>query len=231
MLPTITIDDFNGSLKIVANQFKEVDLDYYIETYREQYLRSLVGDGAYEAIETETRQKWTDLLNGVYYTDHNGVRKYVAGLKKALLRFIYFEFVRDNFTATQVGRVKGKSENSERANDIEVLNVSRSRYNRGVLLLQPIPGFLDHFETIAVEITGSTDNADNTYTLSVASTKYLAADDTVCIGDTDYTVDSLVEDVSVVIDAGEIGLDFTNETLKWQPYKDVHFCTPEPAPI
>ena len=55
-LPTITIDDFVGWLKIVANQFKEEDLDQYILTFREQYIRQLCGAAAYTDIDTQTRQ-------------------------------------------------------------------------------------------------------------------------------------------------------------------------------
>ena len=74
-LPSITADDFKtGWVKIVANGFKEEDLEAYIDTFRENYLRDIVGDAAYSDIETQTRQKWTDLLNGVNFVDANVVR-------------------------------------------------------------------------------------------------------------------------------------------------------------
>ena len=57
-LPTITPDDFKGWLKIVANRFKEEDLQDYIDRFLPQYLRSMVGDAAFYDIENETRQKW-----------------------------------------------------------------------------------------------------------------------------------------------------------------------------
>lgn len=230
-LPTITIDDFVGWLKIVANQFKEEDLDQYILLFREQYLRQLVGAAAYTDIETQTRQKWTDLLDGVNYMDVDGKRKRYEGLVKPLIRFIYFEFVRDNFTSTQVGRVKGKSENSERANDIEIANIARSRFNNGVLLLTSTPSFLEANEEFEETVIASTDNLDNTYTLSVPNTKYLEAGDTLTIDGQEYQPISVTANTSIVIDAGQTGLDFTNDQVIWKPYEDVEFCQLEAAPI
>lgn len=230
-LPTITIDNFVGWLKIVANQFKEEDLNQYILLFREQYLRQLVGAAVYADIENQTRQKWDDLLNGVDYVDSDGNRQHHNGLLASLVAFIYFEFVRDNFTSTQVGRVKGKSENSERANDIEILNVSRSRYNNGILLLASTPDFLKANEEFEEEVTGSTDNLDNTYTLSIPNTKYLEAGDTVVIDGEEYQTISVTVDTSIVIDAGQTGLDFTGDLVTWKPYEDVEFCQLEAAPI
>ncbi len=230
-LPAITIADFVGWVKIVANQFKEEDLDEYVVLFREQYLRQIVGDAAYADIDTQTRQKWTDLLNGVDYVDSDGKRQYHNGLVKPLVYFIYFEFVRDNFTSTQVGRVKGKSENSERANDIEVANIARSRYNNGILLLASTPCFLEANKKLVEEITGSVDNLDNTYTLSVVNTTYLEAGDTVTIDGQEYQPISVTADTNLVIDAGQTGLDFTGDEVTWEPFEDVDYCELETAPI
>lgn len=230
-LPTITIDDFVGWLKIVANQFKEEDLNQYVLTFREQYLRQIVGAAAYRDIETQTRQKWTDLLNGVNYIDVDGNRCYHEGLIKPLVRFIYFEFIRDNFTATQVGRVKGKSENSERANDIETANVARSRFNNGVLLLASTPDFIKANEEFVENITGFIDNLDNTYSINITDTTYLEADDTVKIDGQDYQILSVTVDTSIVVDAGQTGINFTGDSVSWEPFKDVEFCQIEAAPI
>lgn len=230
-LPTINVDDFSGWLKIVANQFKEEDLDEYIVLFREQYLRQIVGAAAYADIEAQTRQKWDDLLNGITYVDEDGKTRHLEGLVKSLTRFIYFEFVRDNFTSTQVGRVKGKSENSERANDMEVLNISRSRYNNGVLLLTSTPRFLEANEKYEEEVSVSIDNADNTYTLLIPNTTYLETGDSVTIDDQEYQTILVVVDTSISIDAGQTGLDFTGDEVIWKPYEDVEFCQLEAAPI
>lgn len=230
-LPVITVNDFTGWLKIVANQFKQTDLEEYITLFQEQYLRVIVGAGAYQDIENQDRQKWTDLLNGANYVDTEGKRQYFEGLTKALIRFIYFEFVRDNFTSTQVGRVKGKSENSERANDLEVANVARSRYNQGIFITTDLYFFLEANEKLVEDITSFIDNLDGTYLLNLSSTKYLAVGDTITINDVEYTVTALTTDTDISIDAGQTGIDFTGSQASWKPYADVNYCEIEPAPI
>ncbi len=230
-LPSITPDNFVGWVKVVANQFKQDDLDQYILTFREQYLREIVGDAAYTDIENQTRQKWTDLLDGVNYVDVDGERRRFNGLVRPLIQFIYFEFVRDNFTSTQVGRVKTKAENSERSLDLEVLNIARSRYNNGVLQVAALEDFLEANEEIEQEITGSVDNADNTYTLSVAGTKYLEDTDSLMIDSVEYQAVTVVSDTSILIDAGQTGLDFAGDTASWKPYEDVRLCILEPSPL
>lgn len=238
-LPAIDTADFVGYLKIVANEFKSGDLTQYIFTFREQYLREIVGAAAYQDITNQTRQKWTDLLDGVNYIDVNGERQYLEGLTKSLLRFIYFEFVRDNFTATQVGRVKGKSENSERANDIEIANVARSRYNNGIALLASTPPFLEANKKFEEEITASVDNMDGTYTLSIPNTKYLEVEDFITVSTDNgflvnvnsYEVTAVTDNQNITIQVNQIGLDFTGNQASWEPFADVRFCLLEPSPI
>ncbi len=224
-LPTISAASFTGWIKIVANQFKEADLDEYVTLFLAQYLRQIVGDAAFADIEAQTRQKWTDLLAGVDYVDADGKRKFYGGLTIPLTYFIYFEFIRDNFTSTQVGKVVGKSENSERATDLEVLNVARSRFNQGVFSVNgTTPNFLEANKEFEEIITLSIDHGNNTYTVSIPNTKYLEAGDTVTIGGQDFTVAGLITNLSIVFDAGQIGLDFTGDLVFWEPYVDVEFC-------
>lgn len=232
-LPTITVSSFTGWVKIVANQFKEDQLELYITRFREQYLRRIVGAGAYQDIDQQTRQKWTDLLNGVNYVDTEEKRQYLNGLTDPLIFFIYFEFVRDNFTPTQPGKVKTYSENSERTGDIEVLDIARSRYNQAVIEINDsLPCFLEANKEFKETVTGSTDNADNTYLIEIPNTKYLENGEPVTIGGTEYTaIDPVVADTSITIDAGQTGLDFTGDQVIWEPYKEVNFCKLEIAGI
>lgn len=231
-LPTITTANFDGWAKIVANQFKEEELNRYILVFRAQYLRKIVGDAAYIDISNESRQKWDDLLNGVEYVDTEGKRKIHNGIVTPIIYFIYFEYVRDNFTATQVGRVKGKSENSDRTGDIENINIARSRFNQGVYLVnQSLGSFLEANEEFNEEVTTSVDNANNTYTLSISNTKYLETGDTVTIFGVKYQAISVTVDTSILIDAGETGLDFTGVGVSWKPFEDVDFCKLEISPI
>ena len=225
-LPTITVSSFTGWVKIVANQFKEDQLELYIEQFREQYLRRIVGAGAYRDIEQQTREKWDDLLNGVDYIDADGKRQYLNGLTDPLIYFIYFEYVRDNFTPTQPGKVKTYSENSKRNTDLEVLNIAISRHNQAVLQINgSLPCFLEANKKFEEVVTASTDNADNTYLIEIPNTKYLENGEPVTIAGTKYTViDPVVADTSITIDAGATGLDFTNDSVIWEPYKEVDFC-------
>lgn len=231
-LPIITPDNFTGWVKIVANSFKQEDLQFYINLFLEQYLRLIVGDAAYSDIENQTRQKWDDLVNGVDFVDAEGKRRRQRGFVDSLIYFIYFEYLRDNFNPTQPGQAKPVAENSERASDLETLNVARSRYNKAVELINvSTPDFLEANKKLETEVTTSTDNADNTYTLAVPSTKYLEAGDTIVINGIEYQPISVTADTSIVIDAGQVGLDFTGNTITWEPYKDVEFCPLEFAGI
>lgn len=223
-LPVITLStNFKGWAKIVANEFKEVDLDEYIDLYRTEYLRTILGAAAVIDITASSAQKWADLLDGTEYVDVYGKRQIFEGLVKPLVYFIYFEYVRDNFTSSQAGKVKGKSALSERATDIEVAEVARSRYNAGVRIVNTLGRFLEANETIQDTVSASTDNGNNTYVLALASTKYLSAGDTVTITGTNYVVTALVPDVNITIDAGQTGLDFTGVVVSWEPYADVEF--------
>lgn len=231
-LPIITPDDFKGWVKITANEFKASKLTEYITLFREQYLRMLVGDAAYADIEAQTRQKWTDLLNGVTYTDSEGKRKYHTGLFRSLTYFIYFEFTRDNFTNTQTGKVKGSSENSERVNASEVLNQARSRFNLGASLANnSTPGFLEANEKFEEVVTASVEGVANVYTLSIASTKYLEAEDFVTFDGFDFKVLTVAANTSIEIQASTTGLDFTGLTAVWEPFEEVEFCGIEPCGI
>jgi len=224
-LPTISAASFIGWVNIVANQFKEEKLEEYITLFLAQYLRQIVGDAAFIDIEAQTRQKWTDLLEGVNYVNAEGKRKTYGGLTAPLTYFIYFEFIRDNFTSTQTGKVIGKSENSERATDLEVLNVARSRFNQGVFSVNSqTPNFLEANEKFEEGVTASNDEGDNTYTLSIPNTKYLEAGENVTINGVTYPVTAVTEDVSIIIDAGQLGLDFTGDLVSWEPYGDLEFC-------
>ena len=161
-----------------------------------------------------------------------GLRRFLPGLRNALIYFIYFEFKRDNFESTQAGHVQNSFENSERSSDLSVLNVARSRYNSAVLQINDsLEHFLEAYKKINVTVNTSTDNGDNTYLLNVDNTKYLEAEDSININGVEYAVDSVVENTSILITASATGLDFTNETVIWEPFKLVIFDCLEPCGI
>ena len=154
-----------------------------------------------------------DLSNGVDFLNEDGVKHHLVGLLEPLIGFIYFEYVRDNFTSTAVGKVKGKSENSERSTDMEVAAVARSRYNRLICdLNESFKLFLEVNETLESLISASYDLGDNRYVLLFEDPKYLNTGTKITVEDDLYEV---TEILSFGIDAGATGLDFTGQTAIW----------------
>jgi len=219
----LTPSNFIGWERIVANDFKSEVLQSYIDTFYKKYLREIIGDEAYIAISSEDVQKWTDLLEGVNYVDVNGKKRIYDGLKTSLVRFIYFEFVRDNFTSTQVGKVSQANENSTSKEASEVVEVARSRYNEAVFCVQGLPDFLEANEEISQEITGFVDNGGGDYTLNISSTKYLSDGNSITFEGSDYVVSNLVEDTSIDVNLGSAGLT-PSGSVSWKPYEEVSFC-------
>lgn len=212
-LPQITFDDFKGFYKLTLNQFKEEDLAEYIPEFIESYIRYIVGDGAFTDIKNQDFQKWNDLVNGVDFVNEDKERVTLVGLKKLLVGFIFFEYVRDNFTTTVTGRVKGKSENSERATDIEVANIARSRFNRLVTPFNmSMKNFLEVNEALISLIGESVDLLDNRYLLTLDNPVYLNTGQKIEVGVDEYTV---IEIQLFAIDAGATGLDFTGDQVIW----------------
>jgi len=222
-LPVIDIATFTGWVKISGNQFRDDKLTEYITLFLEEYLRRIVGDSAFLEIELSPRQKWIDLLAGVDYTNVDGDNKRNTGITDQLTKFIYFEFIRDDFSGSQVGKVKAENENSVKLTGDEVGAVVRARYNSGIRALhESVFDFLENYEVINEPITGFVDNADNTYTINVAKTLYLIDADTVTIGGVDFVISGLVADTSFVINAGAVGLSFSGNVV-YSPYEIVEF--------
>lgn len=222
-LPTITTSDFVGWIKITSNEFKSEELEEYINLFRSEYLRKIVGDSAFIKIVNESNKKWTDLVNGVEYINTNGDYAIHNGFLESLKLFIYFEYVRDDFEQSIAGLVRGTFENAERANGLVVANIARSRYNQAVRLVnETTQEFLNANQEYSELITNSTEQASNVYTLELSNTKYLAIDDKIIIDNINYNVVAVVEDASIDIQASESGLDFTNKTATWKPYECVN---------
>lgn len=222
-LPIITPSDFSGWIKITANSFKAEDLERYIETFREYYLRDIVGSEAYYDIENTNKQKWNDLINGVSYIDANNKRQYHNGILMPLKCFIYFEFERDNFTSTQTGKVRGKAENSNRLSGVAAMGAATNRFNIGSRLLNTTCDFIEAFYEISEVSSSSTDNGDNTYTIGMSSSKYLSMGDFVKTGAYTYDVLNVVDNSSITIQASETGLDFAGLTFSWKPFESVEY--------
>ena len=222
-IPVIDIASFKGWLKVSGNQFKDDKLLEYVSLFEEEYMRRILGDGAFLEIGNLDLQKWTDLMEGVDYINLDGDNKRNTGITDQLIKFIYFEFIRDNFASSQVGKVKSSNENSSLLTGDEVGAVVRARYNSAVRALhESIFLFLENYEQIDEPITGFVDNADNTYTINAAKTLYLVDGDTVTIQGTEFVISGLVVNTSFVIDAGAVGLSFSGN-VTYKPYELVEF--------
>ena len=224
-IPVINKDSFKGWLRVSGNQSREDKLLEYITLFEEEYMRRILGDGAFLEIEGDLvpLQKWTDIMDGVDYTNTDGDNKRNTGITDQLIKFIYFEFIRDNFASSQVGKVKAMNENSVILTGDEVGAVVRARYNSAVRALhESIFLFLENYEQIDEPITGFVDNVDNTYTINVDKTLYLIDGDTVTISGTDFVISGLIIDTSFVIDAGTVGLSFSGNAT-YKPYEVVEF--------
>lgn len=229
--PSITPDDFIGWVNISANSFKSALLQSYINTFYEQYTRQIIGDAAYLAIESESKQEWTDLMAGVEYTNNEGIQAKYDGLVVSLLKFIYFEFVRDNFTSSQPGKNQPKNENSINLPGGNVAAVARSRYNSAVHAVNlNTTSFLEVFHPVITPLISFTDNGNGTYTFLVGTTKYLLAGDTVVIDGAEYIVTSSPGGAAFVIATGQVGDTFTGP-VSWDPYEEVDFTYQKPAVV
>lgn len=222
-LPIIGLSNFIGWLKISANQFKETRINDYVTLFLEDYLRDILGDAAFIDIVNNTKTKWTDLLDGVDYVNEDGKNRRNYGITEQLVKLIYFEIVRDDFSSSQVGKIKANNENSVVLTGDEQSIIAMQRRNSAVRKLQgSVHDFLDNYEEIKEPITGFIDNADNTYVIQLASTKYLDNGDIVEILGVEYTISGLIVDISFIIDAGATGLSFSGNAV-WHPYEDVEF--------
>ena len=216
MLPEITIDDFKGAVKISLNDFIQTDFQDYINEYTVEYINEYLGGDACYEIENNDYQRWDDLMLGVNYKNKQGKWSKLRGYKKALVYFIYYHYVNDFFTMTEVGAVSNLNENSRSVPQYQIAN---HRWNSIYKFIDEVIEFLDNYCEIREVITSSTENL-GVYTLTVDCTLYLQEGDTVEINDVEYIVSNLVPNVSFNITA-DSGLDFTSDEVIYKPYSSV----------
>lgn len=221
-LPSILPEHFTGFFKIASNSYKSDLLQGYIDQFYKKYLRAVLGDAAYLDAKDTTEDKWTDLLNGADYVD-SGNNKTFEGVRSAIIGLIYFEFVRDNFASSNNGMHRDNSENSSNLTATEISAIANSRYNYAVEILKiEVYGFLSAHYSIDRDVVSVVDNLNNTYAITISSTKYLYVGDEVTINDIIYDVVSITDATTFVINAGGVGYSF-NEAVTWHPYEDVEF--------
>lgn len=224
-LPITTPTDYVGSVKISQGQFKQSELLIYITEFEEQYIREALNDLIFNEIKAQGTldQKYVDLIDGKTYINDCGDETINRGLKKSLLNWGYYHFVSENFVNTNTGNVINNNENANNTSPEKNAQLSFKRWNKGVEIYnQDVWPFVQFYASISEIATNSVDNT-GTYTISIPSTLYLVDGNTVTISGTEYIVSGLITDTSIVITEATTGLDFTDEAVVWEPFKDVCF--------
>lgn len=219
-LPITVKADYKGKVRISTQ--KGSQFDEYITEYEREYLTELINVEVYNDIKDNDpiAQKYTDLIDGVQYTDDNGDLIDYRGLKRMLLRFIYAEYNADNFQTSIGGNVRSVNENSTVLN-AENYVIVKQRFNEAVSMYRDeVYKFLDEHETLKQEITNSVVGGGFT-TYSVDSTQYLYDGDTVTINGTEYTITNVVTDTS--FDITGVSNDFTGQEAIYTPFYEIEF--------
>ena len=200
MFPALSPSDFTGVLKLTGSEFAAAKFQDYIDQKYFDAVELFIGNAAATEVESidPLPQKWADLFNGVsYFNVRNELTFKIKGLAESVKEVIYFHIVRDNFVSSPSGKVKEKSEVSDKLSNLENSALVANRYNSGVRIYNTqILQFLDNYHDFSQPIIGLTDNGGGNYTLLTTATKYLADGDKVRIGLYDYTVSNVVTDTS-----------------------------------
>ena len=225
-LPVIDSANFLGFINISQNKYDTADLDNFSERAVANYVRQYLGGKAYIELRDNTPNldRWADVLSGIDYTNDNDKLVAGRGFQEVLEKLTYFDYVQEQpVRNTATGNVGNNNENaialSSSANGqdawrryLDACNI----FNEELLEQMRVN------RNQASEVTGQSELA-GVYTLSVASTKYLATGDEVTIGGAKYTASNIVANTSFDISA-DAGLTFTGLTAKWEPYDEVPFC-------
>lgn len=213
----LTTDDFkSGETRISQNQFEKETLKNYIAEIQEDYLKKLLGAELYlefgAQLPTPTLQKFTDLLNGVVYTDHLDKKVDYTGLKRMLKFFTFYAYTNDqDVQNTIIGNVSGQSRNSNVLGPNSTLSFSEAFYNKGIDFFKESREFIQENDKQERTSTNVIDNLDGSYTVSVGSTLYMVAGEKFTINGAEYVFDSVNPDVSFDFQA-VTGLNFPVES-------------------
>lgn len=165
----VTSSDFVGKYALSNSMYDTPDYDFYINTYENEYLVSLLGaDLAALFIAdviagggTPTVQRFIDIFvpfsieyNWLFYSRGGSKRNWTSeGMQVTLTGLIYFEIVRDQSNKmTPIGNVSSKSENSDAVRSFN----SRmwDRYNRGLQNYRAIQSYIMKYRTDYPEFNG-----------------------------------------------------------------------------
>lgn len=141
--------DFNkGEIRIATSTATQVDLNIFIDTAEVEVLQELFGLDLYTLFIADLvagvpqTQRFIDVFNA-FYDDTDAVAGWCCGssrsegIKKMLMRFIYFEFTREqHIQNTSTGPIKPDRNNAISATGPEIGLITK--YNKGVGSYQAI---------------------------------------------------------------------------------------------
>jgi hypothetical protein len=141
--------DFNkGEIRIATSTATQVDLNIFIDTAEVEVLQELFGFELYELFVADLvdgvpqTQRFIDVFDA-FYDDTDAVAGWCCGssrsegIKKMLMRFIYFEFTREqHIQNTSTGPIKPDRNNAISATGPEIGLITK--YNKGVGSYQAI---------------------------------------------------------------------------------------------
>jgi hypothetical protein len=156
----VQTSDFVGEYKVSQSRFTELEL--YIAEYEKHYLLRLLGADLYALFiadltaptpQTPQTLIYQNIFNA-FQTDENGYLIISEGIKKMLIQFIYFHYVRDmQHYNTTTGTVTNVNENSTMPtyNGYNLIEA----YNKGVVNYDNIQWYLVQNEVDYTQFNGS----------------------------------------------------------------------------
>lgn len=144
--PILKSTDFADEYKISTDNFSGIDA--YIIQYERHYLLRLLGSDLFDLFIADLSgdpsvpgsARFLDIFNE-FHSDENGTLRDSEGMKRMLIQFVYFHYVRDqNFQNSKTGVVRNVNSNST-ALPYNGYNLIES-YNQGIRNYDTIQWFI-----------------------------------------------------------------------------------------
>ena len=102
-MPIAAPTDFFGDIAIAQVEQNTVSTTVlqYIDKYEPEYLRYIMGEQLYAAyLLAPNTQEYIDIRDGVVYVGLDGLNYNWQGLKRGILLYVYYHYLRDTTTFT-----------------------------------------------------------------------------------------------------------------------------------
>jgi hypothetical protein len=234
--PILTNTSFVDEFLLAKNQFTEDKIDAFIISMQRKVLIDLLGMDLYLKFGADISapaagSKFNHLKLGTTYTDpeiycyqntlSSGVDTIVdySGIVKMLKIFTWVEILKKkSIHDTIIGATQGSGQNGINLSLDQISGLTDVFHNEAVDLYRAAQKFIIDNNDQETTSTAITDNANNTYTALVPSTKYLSVGDTVDVGGTDYTVTALTANVSITFSKTSGSSMAAVQDIKWQAF-------------